>query len=313
VVNAPTNINNQQASVNAIGAGGYGGGYGGYGGYGGRFGGGYGWHTPFRDYYGGWYRGNWGWYAGGAALTGAALGWLGGVSSDYSYSNPFYSEPAEDVPVALNYAQPIVIQAPPAEAAPVEVNVTVSEDSDATPSLTPPPKPEPAEEAPKEDPVVKEAMALMDKARSAFLTGDYPRAQELIEKGIKKLPGDATLHEFRALTLFAQKKYSEAAGTIYAVLSAGPGWTWDTLKSFYDNEKTYQEQLRALEKDSRANPKSADDHFLLGYHYLILDAKDAATKQLEKVAKLLPKDELTAALLKALKAPPPTDRPKPEE
>jgi hypothetical protein len=33
----------------------------------------------------------------------------------------------------------------------------------------------------------------------------------LAEKAIKLLPSDATLHEFRALTLFAQKKYKDAA------------------------------------------------------------------------------------------------------
>jgi tetratricopeptide (TPR) repeat protein len=218
------------------------------------------------------------------------------------------------VPAALSYAQPIVIQAPPVEvSAPAEVNVTLSEeDATPTPTVTPPPKPEPEEEKPKEDPVVREAIDLLDKARAVFAKGDYPRAEKLIEKGIQKLPGDATLHEFRALTQFAQKNYKDAAATIYAVLSAGPGWNWETLKSCYDDEKTYQDQLRALEKHSRANPKSADEHFLLAYHYLVLDAKDAAIKQLEQVVQLLPKDELAPALLKALKAPPPTDRPQPK-
>jgi tetratricopeptide (TPR) repeat protein len=155
-------------------------------------------------------------------------------------------------------------------------------------------------------------MAKLDEARAAFAKGEYAQAQESIEKGIQKLPGDATLHEFRGLTQFAQKKYADAAGTIYAVLAAGPGWNWDTLKSFYDSDKTYQEQLRALEEHSRANPKAADDHFLLAYHYLVLDAKDAAVKQLEEVVRLMPKDQLSAALLKALKEPPPTDRPQPK-
>jgi len=181
---------------------------------------------------------------------------------------------------------------------------------------TPPPPPEQPREEPKEkppeDPAVREALAKLDEARAAFAKGDYAQAQQLIEKGIQKLPGDATLHEFRALTQFAQKKYADAAGTIYAVLVAGPGWDWETLKSFYDSDKTYQEQLRALEEYSRANPKAADAHFLLAYHYLVLDTKDAAVKQLEEVVKLMPKDELSAALLKALKEPPPTDRPQPK-
>jgi hypothetical protein len=36
------------------------------------------------------------------------------------------------------------------------------------------------------------------------------------------LPSDATLHEFRGLTLFAQGNYKDAAATLYAVLAAGP-------------------------------------------------------------------------------------------
>jgi predicted Zn-dependent protease len=222
------------------------------------------------------------------------------------------------VPAALSYAQPIVIQLPPAEEQPppqVDVTVNTTETpAPATPSVTPPPTPEPetTTEKPAEDPNVTEAMAKLDEARAAFLKGEYARAQELIEKGIEKVPGDATLHEFRALTQFAQKKYRDAAGTIYAVLAVGPGWNWDTLKSFYDNEQTYKDQLRALEEHSRANPNASEDHFLLAYHYLVLDAKGQAIRQLEEVVKLMPKDQLSAALLKALKDPPPTDRPQPQ-
>jgi tetratricopeptide (TPR) repeat protein len=251
------------------------------------------------------------------AAVGTALGWLAGASTGYTYSNPYYVEPSVEVPAALSYAEPIVIQIPAEEPAPPpDVNITLSQETTATPSLTPaPPAEEPKEppkEEPKEDPAVKEAVARMDEARAAFAKGEYAKAQELIEKGIQKLPGDATLHEFRGLTQFAQKKYKDAAATIYAVLAAGPGWNWDTLKSNYDSEKTYQEQLRALEEHSRANPKAAEDHFLLAYHYLVLDSKDAAVKQLEEVVKLIPKDELSALLLKALKEPPPTDRPEPK-
>src|SRR5207253_1448573 len=97
-----------------------------------------------------------------------------------------------EVPAALSYAQPIVIQAPPAEPAPpVEVNVTVSEPPAATPTLSPPPPPpaDPPQEAPKEDPAVREAVAKLDEARAAFAKGDYAGAQGLIEKGIQKLPG----------------------------------------------------------------------------------------------------------------------------
>jgi tetratricopeptide (TPR) repeat protein len=305
VINAPTNINYQQASVNA----GRTGRYGGNRDYGARAR-----HTPYRSYYDGWHHGNWGWYGGQAAATGAGLGWLAGTSSGSAYSNPYYTAPAQEAPAALNYAQPIAIQAPPEEVeTPADDNSTVAEE-EATPTLTPPARPKPAEETPNEDPVVRQAMALLEEARIWFPEGRFDRAQYVIEKAIKLVPGDATLHEFRALILFARKKYPEAAGTLYAVLAAGPGWDWQTLKSFYDSDRIYQQQLRALEKHSRDHPGAADDHFLLAYHYLVLDAKDAAVKHLEKVVQLVPKDELSAALLKALKPPPQADdRPQPEE
>src|SRR5262249_5258084 len=154
------------------------------------------------------------------------LGWLSAADSGYTYSNPYYTEPAMDVPASLNYAQPLVIQAPPEP----EPEPEVPTEDTATPSLTPPPPPDPPpEEEPQEDPAVREAMDLLDEARTAFAQGDYAKAQELIEKGIQKVPGDATLHETRGLIQFARKKYRDAAGTIYAVLSVGPGWDWETM------------------------------------------------------------------------------------
>jgi TolA-binding protein len=327
--NTMYNVNRQ--SVNAVGGntfagglggyGGYGAGYGGYGAYGGY--GGYGWSTPYRGYYDDWHQGNWGWYQPAAAVTGAALGWLAGAGSGYTYDNPYYSAPVEDVPAALSYAQPLVIQVPPAEPVPPQditiiapeatATATATASSAPTPALTPPPTPEPPKEEPPADPAVRDAIALMDEARAAFAKGEYALAQQLIEKGIQKLPGDATLHEFRALTQFAQKKYKDAAATIYAVLNAGPGWNWDTLKSFYSSEETYKQHLRALEAYARDNPKAPEIRFLLAYHYLVLDAKEAAISQLEQTVRFSPKDQLSVMLLQALlKTPSPDDRPQPQ-
>jgi hypothetical protein len=207
-----TQVNVNRPTVNAVANNPFSG-YGGYGGYG--------WSTPYRSYYSGWHKGNWSWYqpAVGAAV-GTALGWLAGASAGYTYSNPYYVEPAVEAPAALNYSEPIVIQAPPTEAPPpAEVNITLSEETTATPMLTPPPPPpeQPTEkptEKPAEDPAVREAMAKLDEARAAFAKGEYARTQELIEKRIQKLPGDATLHEFRAVTQSAQKNYKDAAGTV---------------------------------------------------------------------------------------------------
>src|SRR5262249_39843071 len=121
-----------------------------------------------------------------------------------------------------------------------------------------------------EDPTVTEANKRFDEARASFKGGDYAKAQELVEKGIALLPSDATLHEFRALTLFGQKKYKEAAAGIYAVLAAGPGWNWATMSKLYANPDIYTKQLRALEAYTKDHSKEADLRFLLAYHYLVL-------------------------------------------
>ncbi len=111
---------------------------------------------------------------------------------------------------------------------------------------------------------------------------------------------DATLHEFRALTLFAQKKYKEAAAALYAVLSAGPGWDKDTMAALYPAGNAYTPQLRALEDYDRQHPNEGPGRFLLAYHYLVLGYKDQAVEQLRDVVRVQPKDQLSAALLKAL-------------
>jgi tetratricopeptide (TPR) repeat protein len=163
---------------------------------------------------------------------------------------------------------------------------------------------------PPEDPVndprsldiADAAIETFDRAREAFARGDPRGALALVDSAIKELPTDATLHEFRALCLFALKDYRRGAETLYAVLAAGPGWDWETMHSLYADVATYTDQLRALEAYQRANPKSPQASFVLAYHYLVLGHPDAAIRQLENVAKLLPESQLTSELLAALKA-----------
>ena len=70
-------------------------------------------------------------------------------------------------------------------------------------------------------------------ARDAFKAGDFQRALDLTDQVIKDESNVPVVHEFRALCLFALKRYDEAAAVDYAVLSAGPGWNWSTLVGLY--------------------------------------------------------------------------------
>jgi uncharacterized protein (TIGR03066 family) len=158
----------------------------------------------------------------------------------------------------------------------------------------------------------------MDLARAAFKQGDYEGALREIDVAIKSLPNDAALHQFRALVFFALKDYKQAAATLYAVLSAGPGWDWTTLGGMYATSATYSDQLRELEQYVKANPSAPDGHFVLGYQYLTCGHTEAARRQYEEVLNLLPDDRLSAQLLKLVggdpsapaagdQAPPPSD------
>jgi tetratricopeptide (TPR) repeat protein len=259
-----------------------------------------------RPYYnhGNWYRGGWsGWYRNPAWwVAGAATaGWM--LSPSYVYSNPFYVAPTTVVDPGLDYSQPIVVPQPV-----VQQTVVIP---DQQPDLASAEAAEAAEAPPTEEQAMPEAADReFTAARDSFKSGNFPQALRQVDQAITALPSDPVLHEFRGLVLFAMKRYPEAAATIYAVLSSGPGWNWDTMKSLYPNEQTYTNQLRALEEFQRQNPKSADGHFLLAYHYLVLNYPEQAEKQLEQVVNLLPNDKLAPEILKALK-PPAEQRPGP--
>ena len=152
--------------------------------------------------------------------------------------------------------------------------------------------------APPPAEVADPAVAKFDSARAAFGTGDYAGALQLTDEALKVLPNDATLHEFRALVLFAVGKYDLAAGPLYAVLSVGPGWDWTTMVGLYPNIDVYTGQLRKLEAFVTANPSSTAGRFVLAYHYLTQGNTDAAVAQFKQVVALAPQDTLSAQLVK---------------
>ena len=254
------------------------------------------WAQPWFNHHYGWHNGFWNnwpsypsfWYGAGTA----SAGWLDSGGDTYVYNNPYYTPPADTTVVVqpqLNYSAPL--PAPTVEqtalAYPPEPDPSAFESGELP--TTPPPAPS------NGGPIVTEANKHFDAAREAFKRGDYPLAQSLAEKAIVLLPSDATLHEFRALTLFAQKKYKEAAAALYSVLAAGPGWDWKTLSGLYSDPDTYTKQLRALEEYAAKNPNSPEAHFVLAYHYLVLGSLEEAAKQFREVVRLQPEDKLSAA------------------
>ena len=157
--------------------------------------------------------------------------------------------------------------------------------------------------APASESVVDPAMATFDAARASFKQGNYDQALAQTDQALKSVPSDTAMHEFRALCLFALKRYDEAAATLYAVLSVGPGWDWATLVGLYPDVEVYTAQLRALEAYCDANLTSAPARFVLGYHYLTQGHTQAAETVFKQVVAILPTDTLSAKLARQLDPP----------
>jgi tetratricopeptide (TPR) repeat protein len=261
---------------------------------------GWGWHNPYLGYHQGWVHGYWnghypgywggypGYWGGGFGWgLGSGLGWGLGMGLGYgltpwmfgpmlynwgysNYSNPYYGGYAGNTvvaqqPAVYDYSQPLDTQSePPPENVTTQANTT------------------------------------FDSAREAFKGGDYSRALDLVEQSLRQTPNDPTLHEFRALVLFALKRYDEAAAAIYSVLSVGPGWDWTTLISLYADPETYTQQLRALENYCVQNTQAPQARFVLAYHYMTQGHADAAIRQLKNTVAIQPKDQLSAQLLQQL-------------
>jgi tetratricopeptide (TPR) repeat protein len=169
-------------------------------------------------------------------------------------------------------------------------------------------------EAPAPDQTVSDtALTTFDQARQSFIAGQYPEALTGVEQALAKLPNDAVLHEFRALTLFALGRYADAAATLYPVLSIQPGMDWTSLSGLYSDVNVFTGQLRALEAQRDAKPDDPAIRFLLGYLYSCMGFKDQAATQYEKIVAIQPKDTLSAGLLKAIRTPSETAAPDPSK
>ncbi len=239
---------------------------------------------------------NW-WNSGGAFATGLAIGGIGawGIgSSIYNwgyrpYSNPYFvTQPVviqQPVPTTVVVQQPVPVQPQSVvgQAAPVDYSQPLA-------TSAPPPEATTADSA----------MQTFDGARAAFKAGNYAEALRQTDVVLQSLPNDAAINEFRALCLFALKQYDQAAATLYAVLSAGPGWDWTTLSGLYPSVDVYTEQVHALEDYRTAQPQSASARFVLAYHYLTQSHTEAAVEELKEVVKLQPGDQLSAQLFAQL-------------
>jgi tetratricopeptide (TPR) repeat protein len=233
------------------------------------------WHGPWGGYWEHMWTEHPVWSA--FAVTGWAWNTANYLFGLETYANPYWDTSYAGT-VVYDYSQPIVMYSEPA--------VADTTDSPALDSFA--------------------------QARAAFMEGNYAQALQLTNETLKALPGDAAVHEFLALCLFAQGEYVQAAATLNAVLAVGPGWDWTTMISLYPNVDAYTAQFRKLEDYVTEHPNASGARFVLAYHYMTTNAPEAAARQLEQVVKAVPNDQVAKQMYDMLtyKAPDKAEPPK---
>lgn len=241
----------------------------------------------WQDWYDGHYYHHYGWHHGcwherwdhlwDEHPVAAAFGltWWGANTMSYlfgtsAYSNPYYYESTSGG--GIDYSQPQVQSEEPS--------------TDGSPA-------EPVD-------VPEAGLAVFDQARASFLAGDFEAARQQTDEALKLMPHDAVIHEFRALTLFALKRYSESAAVLHSVLAVGPGWDWTTMSQLYSSAEIYTEQLRELEAWVKDHDSLPEGHFVLAYHYLTCGHREQAASELKLVVKALPDDPVSLRMLSQL-------------
>jgi tetratricopeptide (TPR) repeat protein len=240
------------------------------------------WHHHCIHHHHGWYHGCWnhgcwggGWYRPTAWIV---VGWgLHSMSDRWGYGvgyyNPYYVVPTGVV--AIDYSQPVFIN-----------NYQTMEETSITASNM--------------------RLENFDQGLAQFKSGNYEPALIFFDSATQENPGDAVVHEVRALTLFATKQYVPAAAALNSFLSSGPGMDWTTMSSLYGNLDDYSQQLAALEKHVQENANDAAAFFVLSYHYLVQGEQDQAVRVLTDLTRLQPRDSTSKRMLDALSSP--TDR-----
>ena len=254
------------------------------------------WAGDHHDHWGDWHNGYWGsggWWdhmwddhpvAMALGMTAWGVNRVSGWFGYGDYSNPYYDSGSGSG--YADYSEPVTMDASQA---------AVQAAYDPATATTPLPPG-----------VSQDSIDKFDQVRQLFYSGQYDEALETTDAALVNMPKDAVLQEFRALCLFALKRYHDAAAVMNAVLAVGPGWDWTTLAGMYPSVDVYTEQLRAREAYMRAHQDSADAHFLLAYHYITMGSNEAAIGQLKKVVALQPKDSVSAYLLASMS---PSDKP----
>lgn len=129
---------------------------------------------------------------------------------------------------------------------------------------------------------------------------EYTQARERAQRLLRQYPDDPQLLQLKALTDFALQDYEIAAANVYPVLQQQLAWDWQTLRQLYSDTQTYVQQLQNLQTLAQQQEAAPALHFLLAYHYLILDQVDRARDQLRLTLQMQPENRVARELLNEL-------------
>ncbi len=248
-----------------------------------------------NHHYHDWYHGDWNGHRNGdwgrnwySPVVWGGLGWGLGANwynSGWGYGPTYYNPYYTPVETPLyDYSLPLVVSSYAPD----------NFDADASFDLTPPVPAVP-------DNV--QALQYFDAGTAQFKTRRYGDALANFDAALRLTPGDPVIHELRALSLFAQGRYTEAAATLNSLLATAPGMDWTTISNLYGDPNEYTSQLRRLEVYVRANRAEPTGWFVLAYQYLVIGDNDAAIVALKSVVELQPRDATAQRLLAALTRP----------
>ena len=244
-------------------------------------------HHEWDNYFGRGGYGGWGWGGYWPWFAGWGLGWGWGYPYDYGY---YY-------PDAGDYYYSYAPTGDASGGAVVDSGAAAPEQFASTPGIAPA-----VSTATGAQQEANEALQYYSAARESFFQGDYHNALRLAGHAGVDAPRNPKVHELTSLALFALGNYRAAASEAHAAMALGAIADWKDLYGYYNDANKYTTELRALETAAASHAQDAADHFLLGYHYLMIGARDNATTQFASAAKLTPGDKLASHYLQELKS-----------
>ena len=157
-----------------------------------------------------------------------------------------------------------------------------------------------------------DARVFAEKGENDFKAGRYQDAVYAWKHASVDDPQNGVLLMMLAQAFFATGQYDQAAGATQAAMQLLPEAQWNVVvknfRELYGRPADYTTQLRALEKEVKTNGDKPATRFLLAFHYGYLGYPSHAVKQLDKVLKLAPDDQMAKKLHEIMSNPKPEDQ-----